>query len=159
MTVPTIIVLSMLAAPAGAGEAKRAAAFPGAEGFGAAAVGGRGGKVIKVTNLKADGPGSLQAACAAEGPRIVVFDVSGVIRGNVTIRHSNITIAGQTAPGAGITIEGMLKNVYRAKPPLHDVVVRFLRVRPRPLKRKGAGGDCVQLTYIDRLIVDHVNCS
>jgi len=131
--------------------------FPGAEGFGATATGGRGGKVVKVTNLKSEGPGSLAAACAAEGPRIVVFDVSGVIRGNVRIRHSNITIAGQTAPGAGITIEGMLTKSYRA--PLHDVVVRFLRVRPRPLKRKGSGGDCVQLGHVDRLMLDHVSCS
>src|SRR5262245_26850246 len=60
-------------------------AFPGAEGWGAVSVGGRGGKVIKVTNLNPSGPGSLAEACATEGPRIVVFDVSGVIRGNVRI--------------------------------------------------------------------------
>lgn len=134
-------------------------AFPGAEGFGASAVGGRGGRVIKVTHLKPSGPGSLQAACQARGPRIVVFDVSGVIRGNVVIRHSNITIAGQTAPGAGITIEGMLKNPYRVQPNVRDVIVRFVRVRPPRHKGKWAGGDCLQLTDIDRLILDHVSCS
>ena len=138
---------------------RRLPAFPGAEGFGAASAGGRGGKVLKVTNLNAFGPGSLQAACGAKGPRIVVFEVSGVIRGSVDIKASNITIAGQTAPGAGITIEGMLRNPYRIEPSLHDVTVRFLRVRPRRHKGKWAGGDCLQLTDIDRLIVDHVSCS
>ncbi len=153
-------VLAALAALRGAGAGEKPLpAFPGAEGFGAAAVGGRGGKVIKVTNLNAKGPGSLQAACEAAGRRIVVFQVSGVIRGDVAITHPNITIAGQTAPGAGVTIEGMLKNPYRIKPSLHDVVIRFLRVRPRPAGRRWAGGDCLQLTDIDRLIVDHVSCS
>jgi hypothetical protein len=134
-------------------------AFPGAEGFGAASVGGRGGRAVRVTNLNASGPGSLQAACEAKGPRIVVFDVSGVIHGNVAIKEPNITIAGQTAPGAGITIEGMLKNPFRIEPNLHDVTIRFLRVRPPASDRKWSGGDCLQLTDIDRLIVDHVSCS
>lgn len=134
-------------------------AFPDAEGFGAQAVGGRRGRVIKVTNLNTSGAGSLQAACDAEGLRIVVFAASGVIPGNVVIKHSNISIAGQTAPGAGITIEGMLKNPYRIQPNLHDVVIRFLRVRPKPASRKWEGGDCLQLTDIDRLMVDHVSCS
>ncbi len=110
-----IVVLAL--APALAAEPTAGLpAFPGAEGFGAAAVGGRGGKVIHVTTLAGSGPGSLQAACDVEGPRIVVFDVSGVIvppnvdkgRRFLAIRHSNITIAGQTAPGAGITINGMI---------------------------------------------------
>jgi hypothetical protein len=121
--------------------------------------GGRGGRVIKVTNLNPSGPGSLQEACEAEGPRIVVFEVSGVIRGDVTIRHSNITIAGQTAPRAGITIEGMLKNRSRIQPNLRDVVIRYLRVRSRPAEKKWEGGDCLQLTNIDRLILDHISCS
>ncbi len=157
----TVVAVALTGLAAAAAEKpKSLPAFPGAEGFGAPAVGGRGGKVIKVTNLNATGPGSLQAACEAEGARIVVFDVSGVIRGNVTIKHPNITIAGQTAPAAGITIEGILRNLYRRTPPhLHDVVIRFLRVRPRPLKRRGSGGDCLQLTYMDRLMVDHVSCS
>lgn len=154
-----LAALLLASSPASAAEGKKLPAFPGAEGFGAAAAGGRGGRVVKVTNLKAKGPGSLAAACAADGPRIVVFDVSGVIKGNVIIRSSNITIAGQTAPGAGITIEGMLKNPYRIRPNLHDVVIRFLRVRPPRRKGKWSGGDCLQLTGIDRLIIDHVSCS
>jgi pectate lyase len=134
-------------------------AFPGAEGFGADTPGGRGGRIIKVTNLNTDGPGSLQAACSAEGPRIVVFDVSGVIRGDVEIEQPYITIAGQTAPGAGITIEGMLRTAYsRGGPaPVHDVVVRFLRVRPRP--GGGAQGDAIQFSVVDKAVLDHISCS
>jgi len=140
-------------------------AFPGAEGFGAKArphgtsSGRARARVIRVTTLKPSGPGSLQAACAARGPRIVVFAVSGVIRGNVTIRHSNLTIAGQTAPGAGITIEGRLHSEWQAVPNLEDVVIRFLRVRPRRVRTGGENHDCLQLTNIDRLILDHVSCS
>lgn len=141
-------------------------AFPGAEGFGAASVGGRGGRVIKVTNLNPDGPGSLQEACSAKGPRIVVFEVSGVIKAprrgryhQIVIAEPNITIAGQTAPGAGITIEGMVVTPYRAKPSLHDLTIRFIRVRPPAVDAKSEGGDCLQLTDIDRLILDHVSCA
>src|SRR5262245_61192551 len=101
-------------------------AFPGAEGWGAASVGGRGGKVIKVTTLNASGKGSLAEACATEGPRIVVFEVSGVIRGNIRIPNPYITIAGQTAPGAGITVEGVISSYNHG---VHDVVIRHLRVR------------------------------
>jgi hypothetical protein len=136
-------------------------AFPGAEGWGAATAGGRGGKVIKVTNLNAAGPGSLAEACAADGPRIVVFEVSGVIRGNVRIPRPHITIAGQTAPGAGITIEGMVSSYDHG---VHDVIVRHLRVRRN--RDKGAGGDCIQLgglgprkTGTYNIILDHLSLS
>ena len=98
-------------------------AFPGAEGYGAKTTGGRGGRVIAVTNLNDSGPGSLQAACEAEGPRIVVFKVAGTIDGDVRIRHDHITIAGQTAPGDGITIKGNLGI------DANDVIIRYLRVR------------------------------
>jgi hypothetical protein len=80
-----------------------------------------------VTNLNPDGPGSLQEACAAQGPRIVVFEVSGVVSNTITIENSNITIAGQTAPGAGIAIAGMLGS----KEGIRDVVIRHIRVRPK----------------------------
>jgi hypothetical protein len=89
----------------------------------------------------------------------VTFDVSGVIRGHVTIAEPDLTIAGQTAPGDGITIEGMLRTRYRIQPPVQNVSVRFLRVRPRPVKPPSAQGDCLQITGTDRLIVDHVSCS
>ena len=136
-------------------------AFPGAEGWGALSQGGRGGRVIKVTNLAASGPGSLAQACAAEGPRIVVFEVSGVIRGDVRIRHPYITIAGQTAPGAGITLEGVISSYTHG---VHDIVIRHLRVRPR--RATGAGGDCIQLgglgprkTGTYNIILDHLSLS
>lgn len=130
-------------------------AFPGAEGFGAAAVGGRGGRVIQVTTLVSNGPGSLGEACAAEGPRIVVFAVGGLIRGDIAIKHSRITIAGQTAPAPGITIEGRFLARPEPRTRLHDIVVRFLRVRPRPAT--GVGGDAVQLPDTERVILDHLS--
>ena len=130
-------------------------AFPGAEGFGATSLGGRGGRVMKVTNLNASGPGSLQEACAAEGPRIVVFDVAGVIRGDVAIKHPRITIAGQTAPAPGITIEGRLLSRPEPWARLHDIVVRFLRFRPRP--STGHDGDAVQLPDTERVMLDHLS--
>jgi hypothetical protein len=144
-----------------AADEKNLPAFPGAEGWGAASVGGRGGKVIKVTNLNGSGPGSLAAACAAEGPRIVVFEVSGVIRGDIRIRHPYITIAGQTAPGAGITVEGIISSYDYG---VHDVILRHLRVRRQ--RDIGAGGDCIQLggrgpgnrgTY--NIMLDHLSLS
>src|SRR5436190_10011119 len=103
-----------------------APAFPGAEGFGANTPGGRGGKVIAVTNLSDDGPGSFRAACETEGPRIVIFRVSGLITLNrkLVIKNPYITIAGQTAPGDGIC----LRN-YTFVIATHDVVVRYLRSR------------------------------
>ena len=92
-----VFLPSGFAAAQGASELK---AFPGAEGWGASSKGGRGGRVIKVTNLNSSGSGSLAEACAAAGPRIVVFEASGVIRGNIRITKPYITIAGQTGAGA-----------------------------------------------------------
>jgi pectate lyase len=150
-TAAAAAMLACALAPVGAAPP----AFPRAEGFGASAAGGRGGTVIKVTNLNAKGPGSLQAACQARGPRIVVFDVSGVIRGNVTITQPCITIAGQTAPGGGITIEGMLCSQYRARPSLKEIVIRFLRIRRN--RTYGHSGDAVQITASRNVILDHVS--
>lgn len=130
-------------------------AFPGAQGFGAEAIGGRGGRIIKVTNLNASGPGSLQMACATHGPRIVVFDVGGVIHGDVSIVHSNITIAGQTAPAPGITIAGRLLAQPQNEERLHDIVVRFLRLRPPPAI--GEQGDAIQLPKSERIMLDHLS--
>jgi len=132
-------------------------AFPGAEGYGARSVGGRGGKVIKVTNLNSSGPGSLQAACEAKGPRIVVFEVGGVIRGDIIIRHSFITIAGQTAPSPGITVAGRILARQADHSLLHDIVIRFVRFRPP--RTKGHTGDAAQLPKADRVILDHLSLS
>jgi pectate lyase len=149
----TLLVIAAAAVPAMAGE--KLPSFPGAEGYGAIATGGRGGKVIHVTTLKAKGPGSLAEALVTKGPRIVVFDVSGVIRANVTIDPGDCTIAGQTAPGAGITLEGMLKTRYRKG--ANNIIIRFLRVRPR--NQRGHTGDCVQMPQSHRVILDHCSFS
>ena len=141
--------------PPTAPKAPKLAAFPGAEGFGAATPGGRGGKVIHVTNLNASGPGSLQEACSTSGPRMVVFEVSGVIGGDVVITEPFITIAGQTAPGAGITIAGRLLTRYSQGDPVHDVVVRFLRVRVPP--GLGNQGDAVQFSIVRDAVLDHLS--
>ena len=102
-------------------------AFPGAQGFGSNTPGGRGGKIIAVTNLHARGVGSFRAACEASGPRTVVFRTGGMININSAINISDpfITIAGQTAPGDGICIGGGGYVSIRT----HDVIVRGLRVR------------------------------
>ena len=83
-------------------------AFPGAEGGGAYTPGGRGGKVIVVNSLADSGPGTLREACETGGARIVVFNVSGVIRLKtpINVRAPYITIAGQTAPGDGVCVTG-----------------------------------------------------
>lgn len=97
-------------------------------GFGSKTEGGLNGKVIKVTNLNKSGPGSLKAALEASGPRLVVFEVGGVInleRSSLSIKNPYITIAGQTAPAPGITIIRGGINVQT-----HDVVMQHLAVRP-----------------------------
>lgn len=128
-------------------------AFPGAEGYGRYAVGGRGGKVIEVTNLNDDGPGSLRDAINQEiGPRTIVFNVSGNIKlaSRLVANQPYITIAGQTAPGEGITISrapiGLTGN---------DGVIRFLTVRIGG----GTTFDGMGLTGADYSIIDHCSIS
>ena len=116
-------------------EVPGAEAFPGAEGFGRRARGGRGGVIIPVTTLADHGPGSLRACMDASGPRICVFRVAGVIRftnKRPVIRNPFITIAGQTAPGGGIIIaHGGGANGYTPiiVKDTHDVIIRHIRVR------------------------------
>ena len=146
------------------GAATRAAAplpaFPGAEGFGAHTPGGRGGRIIEVTNLSSDGPGSLREACAAKGPRIVVFRVGGIIEGSVSVREPFITIAGQTAPGDGICIRNGVFHVGT-----HDVIVRHLRVRPgdHPFGPCASDRDCISVSgpgdRVHDVIIDHCSVS
>jgi pectate lyase len=112
-----------------------APAFPEAEGFGSQAKGGRGGQVIEVTNLDDAGSGSLRAAIQANGPRIVVFRVAGTIALNSSLVIANpfITVAGQTAPGGGVTLRAMSANVDALiLIQTHDVVVRYLTFRAGP---------------------------
>jgi pectate lyase len=120
---PAVVGMVCLSgAAAGAGVP----AFPGAEGFGVDTPGGRGGRVIKVTSLADRGPGSLRAACEAEGPRIIVFDTGGTItlERNIEVRHPFATIAGQTAPDGGVTLRGGGLKILT-----HDVVIRHVRFR------------------------------
>jgi hypothetical protein len=129
-------------------------AFPGAEGFGAKAKGGRGGKVYHVTTLDDDGtPGSLRHAVDAKGPRTVIFDVSGTIRlrDHLRIGNPQITIAGQTAPGDGICLRDASLIIAA-----DDVVVRFLRSR---LGDTGKSGDAISISSGNRIMVDHCSAS
>ena len=137
-------------------SAVHADAFPGAEGFGAAATGGRGGTIVKVTTLEATGPGSLQAALDTPGPRIVVFDVSGVIVADeLVIPHGDLTIAGQTAPGAGITIDGRLVAAYEFG--VDNIIIQHLRVRLTTPSGPGEQMDALQLSRCARVMLDHVS--
>ena len=107
-------------------------AFPGAEGFGCGTPGGRGGRVMVVSNLDDFGPGSLREALESSGPRFVVFAVSGTIEVSeqIVIDDPYVTVAGQTAPGGGVTLraaEGNTTGLVDIQ--THDVVIRFLRFR------------------------------
>jgi pectate lyase len=133
------------------------AAFPGAEGFGAYTPGGRGGKVINVTNLNDSGPGSLRAAVEAQGPRIVVFCVSGYIdlKKPLRISHPYITIAGQTAPGDGVC----LRNYELSIGNTHDIVVRYLRSRPGDRASKASEMDAISIWDAHDVIIDHCSAT
>ncbi|OHB51049.1 MAG: hypothetical protein A2Y10_17140 [Planctomycetes bacterium GWF2_41_51] len=129
-------------------------AFPGAEGFGMYSVGGRGGKIIEVTNLNDSGQGSLRAAVEEYGPRIVVFRIAGYIdlKSELAIENPNITIAGQTAPGDGIC----LRN-YGIIVVADDVIIRYLRVRPSDIEKKEL--DCISILKGHNIIIDHCSAS
>lgn len=131
-------------------------AFPGAVGPAAQTIGGGGGQILRVTTLASDGPGSLKAAIETQGPRIIVFEVGGVIdmeRTNLTIAEPFLTIAGQTAPGPGITIIRSGIDVRT-----HDVIIRHLRVYTgvdgQP-KRSGWEADAISTVSANNVIVDH----
>ena len=129
-------------------------AFPGAEGFGRFSQGGRAGEVIFVTNLNDSGPGSLRAAVEAEGPRIVVFKVSGTINLQSTLRILNprITVAGQSAPGDGICLRRFPLNISA-----DDAVIRFLRVRLGD--EAGKLMDGIDVSNAENVMVDHCSVS
>ena len=135
-------------------------AFPSAEGFGAFSKGGRGGSVLYVTNLDDQGPGSLRWAVEQEGPRTVVFSVSGTIelKTRLDIEDPFLTIAGQTAPGDGICLKGETVKILT-----NDIIIRYIRVRLGDGKF-GEGGtnqgkDAIDISVGEDIIVDHCSAS
>lgn len=154
---PALLLISLPAAsgPA-AGAATATVAFPGAVGWAAHTPGGRGGAIIRVTNLNAAGPGSLRDALRAPGPRVIVFEVGGVIdldRETLRISEPFVTVAGQTAPSPGITlIRGGIDIAT------HDVIIRHLRIRPGEAgagKGSGWDEDGISTASAYNVIVDH----
>lgn len=130
-------------------------AFPGAEGFGRFAQGGRGGDVFHVANLNDAGPGSLREGIgSSSGPRTIVFDVSGTIAlaSPLVIERPRITVAGQTAPGDGITLRNQALKIAA-----DHVVVRFIRSRLGDLG--GKDQDAISVTAGRNIVLDHCSAS
>jgi len=154
-----LVLLSILAvsSQAQAGPTPVLPGFPTAEGYGRLASGGRGGRILHVTNLNDSGPGSLRDAVEQSGPRTVVFDVSGLItlEAKLIIRktNSNLTIAGQTAPGKGICLRKYNFGMLGAT----NVIVRYVRVRPGNIS--GTTLDGMGMASSDRCIIDHCSIS
>ena len=133
------------------------AAFPGAQGAGAVATGGRGGTILRVTNLNNSGPGSLRAALEASGTRIVLCDVGGVVNitSQISITSGNLSFYGQTCPGGGIAIHG---NAAAFDPGLvitaSNVLIQYLTIRK-------AGGPIIVggFNSASNVILDHISVS
>ena len=139
-------------------------AFPGAEGFGAIATGGRGGRVLYVTTLAADPngdiTGSLNWALRQSGPRYILFKVSGIIHATAQIRASDVTIAGQTSPG-GIIVRGLWCDGghYTTGNSCNNIIVRHIRSRPATHIDNYTGEDVLEdalrLDALQRFVIDH----
>ncbi len=131
-------------------------AFPSALGLGKNTVGGRGGKVIYVTNLNDSGPGSLRDAVQTSGPRTVVFSISGVIKleSKLSISNDNITIAGQTAPGGGIVVAGNTTEITA-----DEVIIRHIRFRMHKGNYDPENADTLFIKQVENVILDHVSIS
>jgi hypothetical protein len=130
-------------------------AFPGAEGGGMYSFGGRGGRVLVVTNLNDDGPGSFREACESPGPRIILFNVAGIIqlKDRIRIRAPYVTISGSTAPGDGVCIAGNTVELET-----HDVVIRHMRFR-RGATDAADRNDSFGGNPIGNIMIDHVSAS
>ena len=144
----------MAAALMSAAALAQAPAFPGAEGHGRYVTGGRGGKVIHVTNLNDKGTGSFRAAVTGNSKKIIVFDVAGVIplASNLTI-GANTTILGQTAPSPGITLR------YYTVQPEDNCIIRFIRLRRGQEKDINDGADATWQRNKTGIIFDHCSLS
>ncbi|MDL2241899.1 polysaccharide lyase, partial [Bacteroidales bacterium OttesenSCG-928-L03] len=130
-------------------------AFPGAEGGGMYTAGGREGKVIVVTSLADRGPGTLREACETGGARIIVFNVSGVIRleSPISLKAPYVTIAGQTAPGDGVCVTGASFLIDT-----HDVIIRHMRFR-RGAQDVRFRDDALGGNAVGNIIIDHCSGS
>lgn len=162
---PVVLLLLVASGDGATTRKKELPAFSGAQGYGRMSAGGRGGRVILVTTLADAGPGSLRACIEHSGPRVCVFRVSGVIRFTQrppVITNPYITIAGQTAPGDGITLAhggGPLGFTPLLIKNSHDVIIRDIRVRP-DLKGDFAGAnDAITFENSRNVIIDHVSGS
>lgn len=148
------ILICLLAALAT--QAQQPLAFPGAEGYGKHTAGGRGGRVITVTNLNDNGEGSFRAAVEQRGARIVVFAVDGTIelKSPLRIEHDSITIAGQSAPGSGICLKDYPLVVNAS-----EVIVRYIRVRVGDRHRLDSDGLGGGRYGQKNVILDHLSVS
>ena len=147
------IFTTMAAALMSAAALAQAPAFPGAEGHGRYVTGGRGGKVVHVTNLNDSGTGSFREAVKS-GKRIIVFDVAGVIALKSDLKiGDNITILGQTAPSPGITLR------YYTVQPGNNNIIRFLRIRRGEEKNINDGADATWQRNKTGIIFDHCSFS
>ena len=159
------VLSAVLSLPIAATPVLALDAFPGAEGFGRVSQGGRGGAIIKVSNLNDSGRGSLRACIDAKRPRVCVFTVGGIIRFTTAppiIRNPYITIAGQTAPGGGILLthnggaQGFTPLVTKGT---HDVIIRDIRVRTDKNGLNRGSNDAITIEDSENVIVDHVSTS
>ena len=150
-----LLPIALILGPAMTFAADQVPAFPGAEGHGRYTTGGRGGKVVHVTNLNDSGAGSLRAAVKGDSKKTVVFDVSGYIdlQSDLEI-GANTTIAGQTAPGQGVTV-----RYWTIKPKGNNIIIRFIRFRRSQVKNVNDGADAITARYFTNMILDHCSMS
>ena len=149
------LLATCLAATLSFAQPPKLPAFPGAEGFGSTTSGGRGGRVLFVTNLDDSGPGSLRAACEADGPRIVLFRVAGTIalKKPIIVTQPFLTVAGQSAPGDGVCLRDASFGIAT-----HDVVVRYIRSRLGDVNSREE--DCIDLLNgAHDCILDHCSAT
>lgn len=157
----TIGLIACLLSAAATAQTGRTPAFPGAEGFGRYATGGRGGEVYHVTTISdcaedALEEGTFRWACRQKGPRTIVFDVDGTVQltSELRLTDGDVTIAGQTAPGGGVCIAG-----YPFLIKADNVVIRFMRFRPGDEHADRHEGDGLGGTDQSDIIVDHCSVS
>ncbi len=159
---PTSLLATALAL-CGAASVQALPVIPGAAGFGMDTNAGRGGTVYRVTNLNADGAGSLKACIDATVPRTCVFEVSGAIHitSDLTIRNGQLRIAGQTAPSPGIMIRGAAIKIFGS-----DVLIQHIRVRtgddpngPNPDNRDSLKIEGSSKKPVHNVVIDHCSFS